>query len=279
VIAVEPISPAPSDLSDAALLLRYAFQPRLLPARDATYLRIVRSWPTRPGLQRAAESIADGLGIWIVTVDATAGIVCAAESDSPFELKMGDFLRQARAESQWGQRVVFAVALLAVWRLCYPRPAHLDDPERVPRISCDEVIAYVDGLCTRLDEAAEVAGEEVDPPLDEPELERAWRAWQRRSKSARTPDGRRSPRTTTALVARALEWMVEQGLLDQVNDDEGGTYRARPRLRVLVREAAATAVYETVVRLAAGSDDTDRTGDTGGDDKAARPDPEQGQEA
>lgn len=245
---------AEADLGDAARLVGYAFQPRLVPARDAEYQRLVRSWPSRPELQRAVETIVDGLGLWVVAVDASAGIVCAAEDGSPFELKLGDFLRQARAEAQWGQRVGFAVSMLAVWRLCYPRPSHLDDRERAPRVSRDEVITYLDGLCARLDEAAEADGEQVDPPVDEPQLERAWRAFERRSKSARTNDGRRSPRTTTALVARVLEWMVDQGLLDKVNDEEGGTYRARPRLRVLVRELAATSVYEEVVRLEAGGE-------------------------
>ena len=64
------------------------------------------------------------------------------------------------------------------------------------------------------------------------------------------PDGRRSSRTTGAVVSRALEWMVDQGLLELRSDDEGGTFVARPRLRLLVREAAGTAVYTELLRLA-----------------------------
>jgi hypothetical protein len=238
-----------ADVADAARLVRYACAPRLLPARDADYQQLVRDWPNRPGLQAAAEVIANALGVWIVGVDPTVGVVACAESDSPFELRIGDFMRQARAESQWGQRVAFAVTMLAAWRLCFPQPAHLDDPSRVGRFTSDELIDHVNGLCARLDEAAEAAGDDVDPPVDEPGLERAWRAWQRRGATARTPDGRRSSRTTTALVARTLGWMVDQGLLDKVSDDGGGTYRSRPRLRVLVRELAGTDVYAEVLAL------------------------------
>ena len=238
-----------TDTTDAARLLRFGCQPRLLPARDAEYLRLVREWPTRPGLQAAVETIAGALGVWVLAVDSTVGLVACAERDSPFELRIGDFMRQARAENHWGQRVVFAVTLLAAWRLCFPQPAHLDDAGRVSRVSADELIEYVSGLCARLDEAAERAGDEVDPPVDEPGLERAWRAWQRRGTTARTPDGRRSSRTTSAIVARPLGWMVDQGLLDKVNDDGGGTYRSRPRLRILVREVAGSAVYAEVVAL------------------------------
>lgn len=238
-----------NDLADAGLLLRYACQPRLLPSRDREYQRLVREWPNRPDLQRTTELIADTLGIWIVAVDAAAGIVACPQHDSPFEVRLGDFLRQARAENQWAQRVAFAVTLLATWRLCYPQPAHLDDPRRVGRVSADELIEFVNGLCDRLDEAADAAGEDVDPPVEEPGLELAWRAWRRRGTTARTPDGRRSSRTTSALVARTLGWMVDQGHLDKASDDGGGTFRTRPRLRLLVREVAGSQVYADVLAL------------------------------
>lgn len=238
-----------TDLRDAAALLRYGLQPRLLPARDPEYLRLTKSWASRPHLQEVTEQLADGLGLWLLAVDPQAGVVCCGESGGPFEVALGDFLRQARAETQWAQRVVFAVALLAAWRLCYPRAAHLQDAERVARFSHAELIAYVDGLCDRLDQAVEATEDDVEPPVDSPGLERSWRAWQRRGKAARTPDGRRSSRTTGALVSRSLEWMVEQGLLDQRSEEEGGTYAARPRLRLLVREVAGTAVYAELLRL------------------------------
>lgn len=237
------------DVADAARLLRYACTPKLLPTKEPAYLELVRSWPQRPDLQRAAEEMAGELGLWIVAVEPSTGVICCAEGGSPFEVTVGDFLRAARAEQQWGMRVVFGLTLLAAWRLCYPKPGHLDDPERAPRLSADELVAYVDGLCARLDAHVEALEVDVDPPVDEPELERAWRSWVRRSKTARTPDGRRSPRTTSALVSKALEWMAEQGLLEKRNDAEGGTYLARPRLRVLVKEVAASTLYGEVVRL------------------------------
>lgn len=239
-----------SDLRDAAALLRFGLQPRLLPARDPEYLRLTRSWASRPQLRQVTEQLAEGLGLWLLAVDPQAGVVCCGEAGGPFDVSMGDFLRQARAETQWAQRVVFAVALLAAWRLCYPRAAHLDDPERVARLSQQELLAYVDGLCDRLDETVEAMGEDVEPPVDQPGVERSWRAWERRGKTARTPDGRRSSRTTGAIVSRALEWMVEQGLLDKRSDDEGGTFIARPRLRLLVREVAGTAIYAELLRFA-----------------------------
>ncbi len=239
-----------SDLRDATALLRFGLQPRLLPARDQEYLRLARAWATRPGLRQVTEEIAEGLGLWVLAVDPQAGVVCCSEAGSPFEVSMGDFLRQARAEGQWAQRVVFAVALIATWRLCYPTSAHLDDAGRVARLSQQELLAYVDGLCDRLDEVVDATGDDVEPPMEQPGLERSWRAWQRRGKVARTPDGRRSSRTTGAVVSRALEWMVDQGLLELRSDDEGGTFVARPRLRLLVREAAGTAVYTELLRLA-----------------------------
>lgn len=243
---------ARADLADAAQLIRYACQPKLLPSRDPDYQHLVRAWTTgeRPGLVEATEVIANALGIWVVEVEGGVGIVASSEADSPFELRIGDFMRQARAENQWSQRVVFAVTLLAAWRLCFPLPTHLDDPQRVGRVSQDELLDYVDGLCARLDEQADAAGEDVAPPVDEPGLERAWRAWARRGMAGRTSEGRMSSRATSAIAGRALEWMVRQGLLEKVNDDRGGTYRSRPRLRVLVRELAGTDIYHEVLAMA-----------------------------
>jgi len=257
-----------TDLVDAARLVRFACQPRLTPARNPEYDELVKAWPQRPELRAAAEAVATGLGLWIVGVDRRIGMVCSAEEDSPFELQLTDFYRAARADAQRGLRVAFGVTMLATWRLCYPNPRHLDDDDRVPRVSADEVLAYVDGLCARLDAAVAESDESVDPPVDEPDLERSWRSWMRRSTTARTPDGRRSARTTAAIVARTLEWMVAQGLLEQKSDEEGGTYQARPRLRLLVRAVAGGDLYAEVVRLGTGlagsNDNDDPTGAFGG---------------
>lgn len=239
------------DLGDAAKLVRYGFEPKLLPARDPEYLRLVRAYQSNAALQDATEQIALGLGLSILAVHPQTGVVAWAEAGSPFGTSVGTFLRQARSEQQWSQRITFGVALLATWRLCYPQPAHLDDAERVARVSVDEVVAFVDGLCDRLDQEAAASEEEVDPPVDQPGLERAWRAWSRRGRAARTPEGRRSARTTPGIVSRALDWMADQGLADKVSDAEGGTFRARARLRVLVRELAAGELYAEVLRLAA----------------------------
>lgn len=247
-----------TDLADAARLLRYAWQPRLRPAKDEEYGRLVKEWPHRPELRRLTEQLAVGLGLWILTVDPAEGIVACGEAGGPFELKMSDFLRQARAENQWSLRVAFAVAMLATWRLCYPNPAHLDDPTRGARVSANEVMAYVESICRRLDEQADAADEDVNPPADQPELERAWRAWSRRGETTRTPDGRRSSHTTSALVGRALGWMTDQGLLEKRSDDDGGTYLARPRLRLLVRQIASEHLYREILAMADA-----RTGDDG----------------
>lgn len=49
-----------------------------------------------------------------------------------------------------------------------------------------------------------------------------------------------------------MEWMADQGLLERVaKAEDPDTYLPRPRLRVLVREVAASHIYEQVVAFEA----------------------------
>lgn len=98
--------------------------------------------------------------------------------------------------------------------------------------------------------AKAVAAEETGDPLEEsPELERVWRVYLRRPETALTKDGRIAPSTTQGIITKALRFLVDQGFLAKMNDEDGGTYRTTPRYQIQVRELAAERAFTELLAL------------------------------
>ena len=241
-----------SDVADAARLLAYAMKPRLTPGAEpgGDYARLVARHAGEGAFAKVVEDVADGLGLWLVAVDSIVGAVACAEEDSMFAMGLRDYARQTRTESRMDLRVIHGLAFVAIARLCYPQPTHLETVDRISRVTVNDVEEYLRRLCSRLDERAAADEVDVDPPVDEPLLERTWRAFARRASAARTGDARRNSYTTVAIIGKALAWLVDQGLTQKVSDEDGGTYRALPRFRILVRELSGGELYADVLRIA-----------------------------
>lgn len=251
-----------SDVHDAATLLRYAWLPKRVPGGDPEYARLVQRYLAERDFQAACQAVASGLGVYIVAVDQQAGVVAFAEDGSPFALTVGDYSKRAAgADTVW---VVHGIAFVAAARLCFPQPAHLDAVDRQPRVSVADVDEYVRRLCVRLDE--EHRDEEVDPPSDQPALERSWRAYQRRRETGRTGDDRAHLGGTRRMAEKALEWLVEHGCLRPVPGVDA-TFWATARFRVIVRELGGNQFYRDVL---AATEDADADIDVD-DDSAAAP--------
>lgn len=249
-----------SDSSDAGRLLAYAMKPKLTPGGEPTgdYTRLIVRYAAEASFARLVEGVAEGLGLWLLAVDPIVGTVACAEEDSSFAMGLRDYARQTRTESRVDLRVAHGLAFVAIARLCYPQPSHLEAVDRVARVTVNDVEEYLRRLCARLDEEAATDELDVDPPLDQPLLERTWRAFQRRASVARTNDARRNSYTTVAIIAKELAWLVDQGLAQKVSEDEGGTFRALPRFRILVRELSGGELYADVLRMAETERDDER---------------------
>ena len=241
-----------SDVSEAARLVAYALKPKLTPGGEASgdYGRLVARYSAETSFAKVVEDLADGLGLWLVAVDPIIGAVACAEEDSSFAIRLRDYARQTRTDSRTDLRVIHGLAFIAIARLCYPQPNHVEAVDRIARVTVNDVEEYLRRLCARLDERAAADELDVDPPVDQPLLERTWRSFQRRASAARTGDARRNSYTTVAIIGKALAWLVEQGLAQKVSDDDGGTYRALPRFRILVRELSGGELYGDVLRIA-----------------------------
>ncbi|GES34547.1 hypothetical protein AB0G60_15550 [Streptomyces angustmyceticus] len=243
--APPPLSPA--DAADAARLVSFGLQPKLLPARDAEYGDLLRRYRDEPAFARLADAVATGLGLVVLEVSTRAGMAVTADEDSVFAVRMGDYARRASADS--ADRFLHGLAHLAVAALAFPRPEDLADDGYIGRITVNGVDAFVRQACRRLEERAEQEGENTDPATDAPGLESAWRIYARRSATGATKDARRLAGSTTGIIAKAVTFLVDSGFLQRTGDDSGGAYRTTARYQLQVRDMAGSAAMAELLEL------------------------------
>ncbi|MFH0241223.1 hypothetical protein ACGRHY_02005 [Streptomyces sp. HK10] len=237
----------PPDAADAARLVSFGLQPKLLPARDAEYAELLRRYREEPAFARLADAVATGLGLVVLEVSPRAGMAVTAAEDSVFAVRMGDYARRATSDST--DRFLHGLAHLAIAALAFPRPEDLADDGYVGRVSVNGVDAFVRQACRRLEERAEREGENTDPASDAPGLEAAWRVYTRRSATGATKDSRRLAGSTTGIVAKAAAFLADSGFLQRTGDDAGGTYRTTARYQLQVRDMAGSAAMTELLEL------------------------------
>jgi hypothetical protein len=245
--AAGPQALTPADAADAARLVAFGLQPKLVPARDAEYAELVRRHRDDPAFARLADAVAAGLGLIVLEVSPRAGMAVTAAEDSVFAVRMGDYSR--RAASDAGDRFLHGLAHLATAALAFPRPADLADDGYIGRVTVNGVDAFVRAACRRLEERAEAEGTPTDPASDAPGLEAAWRVWARRSATGATKDARRLAGSTTGIVAKATAFLVDSGFLQRTGDEAGGTFRTTARYQLQVRDLAGTAAMTELLEL------------------------------
>lgn len=245
--APQPAALTSADVSDAARLVAFGLQPKLLPARDAEYAELVRRHREDPRFAALCDAVAAGLGLIVLEVSPRAGMAVTAADDSVFAVRMSDYARRASTEST--DRFLHGLAHLAIAALAFPRADDLAEDSYIGRVSVHGVDAFVRQACRRLEERAEETGENSDPETDAPGLEAAWRVYARRSATGATKDARRLAGSTTGIVGKAVAFLVDSGFLQRVSDDAGGTYRTTARYRLQVRDMAGSAAMTELLDL------------------------------
>ncbi|MGO4753289.1 hypothetical protein AB4212_32570 [Streptomyces sp. 2MCAF27] len=240
-----PLTPA--DAADAARLVAFGLQPKLLPARDVEYAELLRRHRDDPAFARLADAVAAGLGLIVLEVSTRAGMAVAAAEDSVFAVRMGDYARRASTDS--ADRFLHGLAHLAVAAMAFPRPEDLADDGYIGRVTVNGIDAFVRQACRRLEERAEEEGENTDPATDAPGLEAAWRVYARRSATGATKDARRLAGSTTGIVGKAVAFLVDSGFLQRTGDDAGGAYRTTARYQLQVRDMAGSAAMAELLEL------------------------------
>ena len=239
------------DTSLASQLVAYGLRPKLRPIEEPEYLDLVRRYRQQDGFARTVRAVADGMGLDVLDVTEPAGAVLGAREGSAFAMRMEDYYRRAR-EGNARLRVLHGLVQLAVAATSFPRPDDLEDPEHAPRIAVNEVNEYLRDLCRRLDQ--QHADEELDPPAEEPGLERAWRMYARQPEAAATEDRRAWSGATRQVITKAFDALIEQGLMRRVSDALGGTYQPTPAYRIHVHELSREDVWFELDRV---TNDTD----------------------
>ncbi len=242
-----PAALTPADVADAARLVSFGLQAKLLPARDAEYAELVRRHREDPAFARLADAVATGMGLVVLEVSPRAGMAVAAAEDSVFAVRMGDYSRRAASEST--DRFLHGLAHLAVAAMAFPRPEDLADDGYLGRITVNGVDAFVRQACRRLEEQADAVGDNSDPQSDAPGLEAAWRVWARRTATGATKDARRLSGSTIGITGKAVLFLVDSGFLQKTADDAGGTYRTTARYQLQVRDLAASAAMAELLDL------------------------------
>ena len=240
-----PVTPA--DAADAARLVSFGLHPKLIPARDAEYTELLRRHRDEPAFARLADAVATGLGLVVLEVSTRAGMALAADEESVFAVRMGDYARRANSDS--ADRFLHGLAHLAVAAMAFPRPEDLADDGYIGRITVNGVDSFVRQACRKLEEQAEQEGENTDPATDAPGLEAAWRVYARRSATGATKDSRRLAGSTTGIIAKAVGFLVDSGFLQRTGDDAGGTYRTTARYQLQVRDMAGSAAMAELLEL------------------------------
>ncbi|MFD3335788.1 hypothetical protein ACFWV1_24490 [Streptomyces sp. NPDC058700] len=237
----------PADAADAARLVSFGLQPKLLPARDAEYGELLRRYREDPAFGRLADAVATGLGLVVLEVSPRAGMAVTAGEDSVFAVRMGDYARRASTDS--ADRFLHGLAHLAVAAMAFPRPEDLADDGYIGRLTVNGVDAFVRQACLRLEQRAEEQGENSDPVSDAPGLEAAWRIYARRSATGATKDARRLAGSTTGIVGKAAAFLTESGFLQRTGDEGGGSYRTTARYQLQVRDMAGSAAMAELLDL------------------------------
>ncbi len=229
------------DPTDAARLVGYATRPRLLPARDEDYHALCVRYRDESDFAVAVHQVADGLGLELLDVSTRVGIIVGPREESPFALTLSrDYTPSKSAE----ERLLHGLIHLALASFCFPRAADLQETDEVVRVSARQLDRYLRDLC-------EVIGgerEDVEPPVELPELEPAYRAYERRAQVGSTPDDRRKYTATVPMCERALEWLCEQGLARKgtVDEQDGQLFQIGSRYRTLVRDFAGHVLFEEI---------------------------------
>ncbi|MGW3245626.1 hypothetical protein [Streptomyces sp. NPDC001070] len=245
--ATGPAALTPADAADAARLVSFGLQPKLLPARDAEYAELIRRYREDQPFSRLADAVAAGLGLVVLEVSPRAGMALAAAEDSVFAVRMGDYSR--RAASDAGDRFLHGLAHLATAAMAFPRPEDLADDAYIGRVTVNGIDGFLRQACRRLEERAEEQGENTDPASDAPGLEAAWRVYVRRSSTGATKDARRLAGSTTGIVGKAVAFLVDSGFLQRTGDESGGTYRTTARYQLQVRDMAGSAAMAELLDL------------------------------
>jgi len=227
-------------VTDASRLIGYALQPRLLPAPHEEYRALLSRYLTETEFEATVRSVATGLDLVILDSSLAVGLVVGSTQDSVFEWKVGDYAKRAGAGRNVRDRVMHGLIHVAIAATAFPRPADLTTDGSVQRVTAAGVDRFLRATIEKM------LGDTGDR---DPELEAIGAIYAKLPQAGKTTDDRRLSGASTSMIAKALEFLTDQGMLNYVNDEDGGTYRTTLRFQVQVRELAGGPLFSAIIAL------------------------------
>ncbi|HEX9939245.1 MAG TPA: hypothetical protein VGB15_19030 [Longimicrobium sp.] len=226
-------------LSAAGRLIQHALRPNARPAGDGDYGQLMDRFIDDTEFRGAVRAVAGGLGLWMLDY-GEHGIVLAPQAGSVFEMRTSEW--RVTPGTGVEERLLDGLIQVGIAATLFPRADDLEDDSAKPPITVEEVEETLRQLCARLE--AESAGR-ADPAVspDGTALDEAWRLYHDRLAAA---EGRRATRTTRGMISSALEYLRAQGCFVRLTEGTAVRYRSTWRYEAMVRELAATALYERV---------------------------------
>lgn len=221
----------PGVVSDASRLIRYGLSPRLRPNRDSEYNSLVVRFNTDIEFRSIVSAVAEGQGLLIHACDRREGLVLAPTDDSPYQMRVSDYVLVQSSDV----RLLHGVVQVAVAATAYPTAAALADASHLASVSATQVFERIRAI---LDDEH---GSNETPPEHDPDEEPVWRAIRRLRAADTTSDGRETPHNIIGAIRKALRWLEDNGLAEAVKG-EPDTWRLRDRYRLQVLSAASVAV-------------------------------------
>lgn len=217
---------------EAAALIRFGLSPKLRPSRDAEYTALVVRYNADPEFRAFVRAVAVGQGLLVLACDRMEGIVLVPSEDSPYRVRLSDYVLVQSSDT----RLLHGVVQLAVAATAYPTAAALEDSSRLVSVTASQVYERIRAVVDDEHVAGAPAASESDPAV-----EPVWRVIRRLRAADTTPDGRDTPHNVIGAVRKALRWLEEKGLADEVRG-EADMWRLRDRYRLQVLAAANAAL-------------------------------------
>lgn len=225
----------PNDVKDASRLVEWGLHPRALPEAHPEYRDLVRRWMDDGGFKAIVASVAEGLKLRVVGVNARTGIVLGTEMESVFAYTISRFRRNFSNDDA----AVVALVLVAACATFYPVQDALDSDEIMsPSATLSEIRDRLTKLCQAL---------ELQDRTGDAAAARWRKGWQYiRALPEIVEDARRTARSHLhGLVGLVLNHLFETGFV-AVDERQDGNhlYVATPRFRMMLAEHASVPLLD-----------------------------------
>ena len=229
----------------AAQLIAFGLRPKLKPATNEEYGRLVAQYQSDRQFREVVDGVAAGFGIRILSANQM-GFYLGAKSDSPFAYTLSDFRREKGMSAITGaaQRGLYGLVVVGIAAFFYPFAQRLVD-ERHPKGRVSEIDNFIRGACKELQ--ARLGGQ--DPTVSESEGEPSWWTYLRERETSSGTDGRRGQKGTLIAVSKTLELFTDHGLVQKVRDEVDPIYQTLERFRLQVVRLAGDELFDALSEL------------------------------